>query len=90
MLVFCTVFGLSVEDLSEQSSAFLGLDRLRFHGRVHPGDTLRARSTVLDRRPSRSRPAGIVTWHTTGVNQRDDTVIEFDRSNLFLLENGPG
>lgn len=88
MLVFCTVFGLSVEDLSEQSSAFLGLDKLRFRRRVHPGDTLRARSTVLDRRPSRSQPAGIVTWRTTGINQRDETVIEFERSNLFQLENG--
>ena len=31
MLVFLTVFGLSVEDLSEAGGLFLGVDDLKFH-----------------------------------------------------------
>ena len=70
MLVLCIVVGLSVEDLSEIGGPFLGINDLTFHRAVHPGDTLRARSTVVEARASQSRPAtGIVTWHTEGLNQ---------------------
>lgn len=86
LLVLGIVFGLTVEDLSEQSTAFLGIDDLRFERAVYPGDTLRASSVVTERRRSRTRPAGIVSWRTTGFNQRDEVVISFLRSNLFSLE----
>lgn len=83
MLVFLTVFGLSVEDLSEAGGPFLGVEALTFHRPVYPGDTLTARSTVVDMRLSESRPdSGIVTWHTEGRNQRDELVIDFQRTNL--------
>ena len=84
MLVFGVVFGLSVEDLSERGGLFLGVDDLTFHAVVHPGDTLTARSTVVSKRESESRPGqGIVTWHTEGFNQRDERVVDFRRSNLI-------
>lgn len=84
MLVLCTVVGLSVEDLSEAGGPFLGIDELTFHRPVFPGDTLTARSRVLDARESRSRPGfGVVTWRTEGRNQNDDLVVEFARSNLL-------
>lgn len=84
MLVFGIVFGLSVEDLSERGGLFLGVDELTFHAPVHPGDTLSARSTVVARRGSDSRPGwAIVTWHTEGFNQRGELVIDFKRSNLI-------
>ena len=83
MLVFTTVFGLSVEDLSEGGGAFLGVEELTFAAPVYPGDTLTARSTVVDRRPSSSNPAmGIVTWHTEGFKQDGVRVIDFKRTNL--------
>lgn len=83
MLVFATVFGLSVEDLSERGGAFLGVDDLSFDVPVHVGDTLTARSTVQALRPSKSDPNyGIATWLTEGFNQRGDRVIIFTRSNL--------
>jgi acyl dehydratase len=91
MLVFLTVFGLSVEDLSEAGGLFLGVDQLTFHRRVYPGDTLAARSTVVDKRESQSRPgSGIVSWHTEGfllAQVRGDSidselVVDFRRSNL--------
>jgi acyl dehydratase len=92
MLVFLTVFGVSVEDLSEAGGLFLGVDGLTFHRTVYPGDTLVARSTVVDKRESQSRPDhGIVTWHTKGFlvdgasgDTDDETlVVDFRRSNLI-------
>ncbi|CAN5611482.1 (R)-specific enoyl-CoA hydratase RipB/Ich [soil metagenome] len=88
MHVFATVFGLSVEDLSELGGAFLGVDNLVHETRVYPDDTLRARSTVVTRRDSGSNKAlGIVTWHTEGFNQRDELVVSFDRTNLVTRRN---
>jgi len=89
MLVFTTVLGLSVEDLSEAGGPFLGVDELAFHEPVHPGDTLSARSEVVAARASESRPnTGIVTWRTEGRNQRDELVVEFRRSNLVFMRGG--
>ena len=88
MLVFLTVFGLSVEDLSEAGGLFLGVDDLKFHRTVYPGETLSARSTVLDKRESASRPeSGIVSWHTEGHNRRGELVIDFRRTNLVSKRN---
>lgn len=83
LLVFSTVFGLSVEDLSELGGAFLGVDNLEYGATVYPGDTVTARSTVMSLRESGSNPAlGIASWHTEGFNQRGDRVIDFRRTNL--------
>jgi len=83
LLVFNTVFGLTVEDLSEGGGPFLGVEELAYLADVYPGDTLYARSEVVARRPAGNRPGfGIVTWHTRGSNQRDEPVITYKRSNL--------
>ncbi len=83
LLVFLTVFGLSVEDLSEAGGLFLGVESLTFHKPVYPGETLTARSEVVDIRESQSRPNdGIVTWHTRGFNAAGEEVIDFRRTNL--------
>jgi itaconyl-CoA hydratase len=97
MLVFLTVFGLSVEDLSEAGGLFLGVDNLTFHQRVYPDSTLVARSTVVDKRESASRPdSGIVTWHTEGflveelggASSDGVRVVDFRRSNLIPKRQG--
>jgi itaconyl-CoA hydratase len=91
MLVLCTVVGMSVEDLSEAGGPFLGVDQLTFHAPVHPGDTLTARSEVVEVRESQSRPAmGVVTWHTEGRNQRDELVVDYRRTNLVAKARGGG
>jgi acyl dehydratase len=85
MLVLCTVVGLSVEDLSEVGGPFLGVNDCTFHEPVYPGDTLLAKSVVLDARVSASRPdTGIVTWRTTATNQDDRLVISLSRTNLVV------
>jgi itaconyl-CoA hydratase len=86
LLVYTTVLGLSVEDLSEAGGPFLGVDDLVFRIPVYDGDTITARSVTLGKRPSGSRPGwGIVEWRTTGLNQRGDEVLEYRRSNLSRM-----
>ena len=83
LLVFNTVFGMTVEDLSEGGGPFLGVDQCQFKKPVYVGDTLIAKSTVVAARESKGNAAmGIVTWQTVGTNQHGDVVIEFQRTNL--------
>jgi acyl dehydratase len=83
MLLLCVAVGLSVEDLSEAGGPFLGVEDCVFHKPLYPGDTLTARSTVVDARTSASRlDAGIVTWHTEAHDQHGALVLEFHRTNL--------
>jgi itaconyl-CoA hydratase len=75
---------------SEAGGPFLGIDDVTFHRPVYPGDTLSARSVVVDRRGSDKRPGdGIVTWHTQGHNQRRELVVELRRTNLVRKREAP-
>ena len=79
--VLALVTGLSVSDLSQNAVANLGWDEVRLPNPVFEGDTLYARSEVLEARASKSRPyAGIVRVKTTGFNEDGTVVIEFQRS----------
>jgi itaconyl-CoA hydratase len=83
LLVFNTVFGISVEDLSEGGGPFLGVDGLEYGDPVYAGDTLQASSTVLSARLSaRHEHYAIVSWTTRGCNQSGAQVIVFSRTNL--------
>ncbi|MCU1691878.1 MAG: hypothetical protein JWM64_969 [Frankiales bacterium] len=89
MLVLCTVFGLSVEDLSESAGPFLFLTECQFTRPVLAGDTLTASSSVLGVRQSSSRPgSSVVTWRTTGHNQRGEVVVQYTRANLAMPAGG--
>ena len=75
------VTGQSVTDLTQNAVANLGWDEVRLPHPVFEGDTIYARSEVLDARESKSRPqVGIVRVKTTGVNQDGTVVIEFKRT----------
>jgi itaconyl-CoA hydratase len=79
------VTGLSVEAVSERG-VNLGWKEVRLPAPVFAGDTIRAETEVLAKRESKSRPGfGVVTVRTRGLNQRDETVIEFERSILLPL-----
>ena len=87
LLVLCTAVGLSVEDLSEAGGPFLGVENVVFHRPFYPGDTLTAKSTVVSKRESESRPAfGIVTWKTEGQNQHGEMVVSYRRTNLVAKQ----
>ncbi|OLC44489.1 MAG: acyl dehydratase [Acidobacteria bacterium 13_1_40CM_65_14] len=75
------VTGQSVTDLTQNAVANLGWDDVRLPHPAFEGDTIYARSEVLETRESKSRPnVGIVRVKTTGVNQRGTPVIEFKRT----------
>jgi acyl dehydratase len=87
-LTLALVTGLSVPGTSENAVANLGWRDVRMPKPVFVGDTLWAETEVLALRASQSRPhAGIVEVRTQGVNQRDEVVIEFERT--FMLARRP-
>jgi len=74
------VTGLSVADIS-QNGINLGWEEVKLPAPVFAGDTIHARSEIIAKRASRSRPnMGIIKVRTTGYNQDDVTVIEFTRT----------
>ncbi|MFL5911619.1 MAG: MaoC family dehydratase [Gaiellaceae bacterium] len=80
------VTGLSVADVSEQA-VNLGWREVRLPAPVFAGDTIRAETEILEKRESESRPGrGIVTMRTRGLNQRDEIVIEFERTIMVPLD----
>src|SRR3954463_6348345 len=79
------VTGMSVADVSERA-VNLGWREVKLPAPVFAGDTIRAQTEILSKRESRSRPgSGIVTVRTRGLNQRDEVVIEFERTVLVPL-----
>jgi len=80
------VTGLSVADVSERA-VNLGWREVRLPAPVFAGDTIRAETEVREKRESASRPGqGIVTVRTRGLNQRDEVVIEFERTIMVPLD----
>ena len=80
------VTGLSVADVSERA-VNLGWREVRLPAPVFAGDTIRAETEILEKRESQSRPGrGIVTMRTRGLNQRDEVVIEFERTIMVPLD----
>jgi itaconyl-CoA hydratase len=76
--------GLSVRDTTEAGGINLGWKEILLPKPVFIGDTIRSETEVLSVRESGSRPAyGIVEIRTRGVNQRDETVCEFERSFMI-------
>lgn len=82
---FALMIGLSVGDTTLGTLvANLGYDRLTMPAPVFIGDTLRARTEVVELRDSRSRPGyGIVTFRHELFNQRDEIVCECLRMALL-------
>ena len=70
--------------LDSTSMGSPGVDTLKWQKPVRPGDTLTARSTVLEVKPSRSRPdRGIVRFRHDMLNQKGETVMTLDNPVLF-------
>ena len=61
-----------------------GLDSLKWLKPVLAGDQLRARMTVLDARPMKSKPhVGLVQTRWETVNQRDEVVMAIESWGMF-------
>lgn len=70
---------MKAKDEPSQSMGSPGLESLRWTKPVFPGDVLRVRSTITDKRESRSRPdIGSVYIKNEAFNQNDELVAEFN------------
>ncbi|MBR3408293.1 MAG: MaoC family dehydratase [Paludibacteraceae bacterium] len=82
-LVFSIVVGMTVPDISGKAIANLGYEDVRHLGPVFVNDTLYAKTRILSKRESKSKPdRGIVYVETVGYNQRGEDVISFRRNVL--------
>jgi len=61
-----------------------GFNNLKFRLPVRPGDTLRVRSTVMDKKRSRSRPEmGTIFGLVEVLNQKDEVVMSFESLGMI-------
>jgi acyl dehydratase len=87
MFTLSTLVGLSVAQLTQGTIvANLGFSEVDFPAPVRIGDTLYAETTVLDRRPSSSRPGeGVVTLAHVACNQAGEVVARAVRKTLVRM-----
>lgn len=78
--------GLTIADTTLGTTVGnLGFEEVKYPKPVFAGDTIRAETTVLGKRESKSRPTqGIVTLLHRGINQRDEVVCECRRLALMM------
>jgi oxepin-CoA hydrolase/3-oxo-5,6-dehydrosuberyl-CoA semialdehyde dehydrogenase len=76
-LVLSFAAGLFVRSELGPVLANYGLENLRFLTPVYPGDTIRVRLTVKEKRP-RKPEYGEVRWSVSVFNQRDEIVATYD------------
>jgi 2-methylfumaryl-CoA hydratase len=79
LAAFHVVFGKTVPDISLNAVANLGYAEGRWLKPVWPGDTLRSESTVIGLKENSNGKSGVVYVGTRGINQHDETVLEYVR-----------
>ncbi len=79
LLVFHTVFGKSVPDISLNAVANLGYAEGRFLKPVYPGETLTAVSEVIGLKENSNKQTGVVYVRTRGLNEKDEMVLSYVR-----------
>jgi 2-methylfumaryl-CoA hydratase len=79
LAAFHVIFGKTVPDVSLNAVANLGYAEGRWLKPVYPGDTLRSVSEVIGLKQNSNGKTGVVYVRTRGMNQRDETVLEYAR-----------
>ncbi|MEJ1967557.1 MAG: MaoC family dehydratase [Rhizomicrobium sp.] len=79
LLVFHTVFGKTVPDISLNAVANLGYAEGRFLRPVYPGETLSAHSEVIGLKENSNRQTGVVYVRSHGLNGKDEQVLSYVR-----------
>jgi len=87
-LVFSLVVGITVPDISGKAIANLEYEDVKHLSPVFINDTLYARTRIISKRESKSKPdRGIVYVETIGYNQNGIDVISFKRNVLIKKRN---
>lgn len=83
-LVFSLVVGITVQDISGKAIANLGYGEINHLAPIFIGDTIYARSRILNKTKSASKTdRGIIEVETMGYNQNSLDVIKFTRKVLI-------
>lgn len=83
-LVFSLVVGISVPDISGKAIANLDYENIKHLAPTFIGDTIYARSYILDCTESKTKKdRGIIYVETVGYNQKGENVISFRRHVLI-------
>ena len=87
-LIFSLTVGLSVRDISGKAIANLSYDKIIHKHPVFINDTIKAKSTVLKKRKSKSKnDRGIIHIKTSAYNQKNKEVLTFERTILISKKN---
>ena len=81
-VVLAFTVGLASEDTSENAIAEVEMDNGKHTNPVFHGDTIYARSTVLEKRDSDRPNAGLVKFKLEGFKPDGTVVVEIDRTVL--------
>jgi len=81
-LVYSVVIGMTVADISGRAIANLEVNALKHDKPTFIGDTLYAKTRVLELRESSRGDRGVVTVETQGFNQRGEQVCSYTRKVL--------
>jgi acyl dehydratase len=78
--------GITVPDMVWGTSlGNLGYEHITFPNPVFHGDTIRAETTILDKRESKSKPdRGIIWFAHQGFNQRNEIICDMKRSGMCM------
>jgi 2-methylfumaryl-CoA hydratase len=87
LLVFNTVFGKTVPEISLNAIANLGYAECVFANPVYAGDTLSARSEVIGLKVNSNGKTGTVYVRSKGVNQKGEDVLSFVRWVMVRKRN---
>ncbi len=83
-LVFSLTVGLTVPDISGKAIANLGYEEIKHLSPVFIGDTIYAKTKILDKKESVSKnDRGIVYVETIGFNQNGVDIVSFRRKVLI-------
>lgn len=87
-LVFSLAVGITVPDISGKAVANLNYENVEHKAPVFIGDTIYAKTKVLNTKPSRSKPdRGIIYVETSVTNQHNEQVLVF-RRNVLVKKGG--
>ena len=89
LLTLCLAEGLvmSEEWFRGTGLAFLGLDAMRLHAPVSPGDTIRVHVQITETRPTRRVDRGVVSARHSVRNQHGSEVVSFEISRMVKRQD---
>ena len=71
----------------DTAMGLISFDKVRFTAPVRPRDTIKVELEITDKRETSKPDRGLLSWHWTCKNQRDEVVVEMDSANLVRRRN---